>query len=54
VFEVQVGDNGRRFWCNGSMAQQANEFQELFTTFPDIQIEAKGDGLLAEILRQRK
>jgi uncharacterized Rossmann fold enzyme len=54
VFEVQVGDNGRRFWCNGSMAQQANEFQELFTTLLDIQIEAKGDGLIAEILRQRK
>lgn len=53
VFEVQVGE-GPKFWCNGAMAQQAKEFQELFTTFPDIQIQAKGDGLIAEILRQRK
>jgi uncharacterized Rossmann fold enzyme len=53
TFEVQVGDSGPRFWCNGALAQQANEFQELFPTFPGIQIEAKGDGLLAEIIRQR-
>jgi len=52
VFEVQCGD--KRFLCNGAMAQQANEFQDLFKTFPDIQIDAKGDGLIATILHERK
>lgn len=52
VVDVIVG--GRTFYCNGAMAQQANEFQELFRTFPGIQIEAKGDGLIAAILAERK
>lgn len=51
VVDVIVG--GRTFWCNGAMAQQANEFQELFKTFPGINIEAKGDGLIAAILAER-
>jgi hypothetical protein len=51
---IDVIVNGRTFYCNGAMAQQANEFQELFSTFPDIQIEAKGDGLIAAILEARK
>jgi hypothetical protein len=51
VIDVIVGD--RTFYCNGAMAQQANEFQELFATFPDMQIEAKGDGLIAAILEAR-
>lgn len=52
VVDVTVGD--RTFYCNGAMAQQAQEFQELFRTFPGIQIEAKGDGLIAAILEERK
>jgi hypothetical protein len=51
---VDVIVNGRTFYCNGAMAQQANEFQELFSTFPGIQIEAAGDGLIAAILEARK
>jgi hypothetical protein len=35
------------------MAQQANEFQLVFSVMPDITIEARGDGLIAEILRVR-
>jgi uncharacterized Rossmann fold enzyme len=54
TFEVQVGTNGRRFWCNGAMAQQANEFQDLFASLEGIQVEAKGAGLIAEILKKRK
>ena len=53
----KIGDvivNGRRFWTNGAMAQQANEFQDYYTVMPDIQIEAKGDGLIAEILKARR
>lgn len=51
---VDVIVNGRTFYCNGAMAQQAQEVQELFRTFPGIQIEAKGDGLLAAIFEARK
>lgn len=52
VIDVIVG--GKRFWCNGAMAQQANEFQHCHQTMPGIQIEAKGDGLIAAILKDRK
>lgn len=51
---VDVIVNGRTFYCNGAMAQQANEFQEIYQTFPGIEIEAKGDGLLAAIIEGRK
>lgn len=51
---VDVVVDGRTFWCNGAMAQQANEFQDYYQAMPDIQIEAKGDGLIAAILRARR
>lgn len=54
TFEVQVGASGRRFWCNGAMAQQGQEFQDLFSSLDGIQIEAKGNGLIAAILEERK
>jgi len=50
--DVIVG--GKRFWCNGALAQQAAEFQTLYEALPNITIEAKGDGLIAEIIKQRK
>jgi hypothetical protein len=37
-----------------AMAQQANEFQLIYSTMPDVQIEARGDGLIAEILKVRR
>lgn len=52
VIDVIVGD--RTFYCNGAMAQQANESQELVQTFPDIKLDFKGDGLLAAIWAERK
>lgn len=52
VTDVIVG--GRRFWCNGAMAQQASEFQMLYRYMPDLTIEAKGDGLLAAIIEERR
>ena len=52
VFDVIVG--GKRFWCNGALAQQATEFQMVYEGLPNITIEAKGDGLIAEILKQRR
>lgn len=51
---IDVIAAGRRFWCNGAMAQQAAEFQELYSHLPNITIEAKGDGLIAAIIAGRK
>lgn len=51
--EVIVG--GQRFSCNMAMAAQANEFQLVtYSLLPDIHIEAKGGGLIAAILDERK
>lgn len=52
IIDVIVG--GRRFLCNGALAQQATEFQKVYEGLPNITIEAKGDGLIAEILKQRR
>lgn len=45
--------NGRRFWCNGAMALQADEFQTYYQ-LPDLTMDVKGDGLLAAIVAERK
>jgi hypothetical protein len=43
------------FTCNMAMAAQANEFQLVtYSLLPDIHIEAKGGGLIAAILDERK
>lgn len=47
------GPTGKKFTCNMAMAQQANEFQKLFEVMPDLQVEAHGPGLIAEIMRVR-
>lgn len=54
TMDVYVGESRRKFVCNGAMAQQAKEFQMIFTVMPDITVEAKGDGLIAEILKVRR
>jgi hypothetical protein len=46
--------DGKRFWTNGAMAQQAHEFQDYYTAMPDLQIEVKGGGLIAAILDARR
>jgi hypothetical protein len=51
---IDVLVDGKRFWANGAMAQQANEFQDYYKVMPDLQIEAKGGGLIAAILEARK
>jgi hypothetical protein len=51
--DVICGD--RTFTCNMAMAAQANEFQTCtYGLMSDIHIEAKGDGLIAAILAERK
>ena len=52
ITDIIVG--GRRFWCNGAMAQQAIEFQHIYTSLPDINIYPKGDGLITAIINERK
>lgn len=47
------GPSGRKFNCSVPMAQQANEFQKLFDVMPDIKVDIKGPGLIAEIMRVR-
>ena len=51
---VDVIVDGRRFWCNAAMAQQAHEFQDYYTVMPDLKVDAKGDGLIAAILTARR
>jgi hypothetical protein len=52
VIDVIVG--GRTFYCNGAMAQQAQEVQELMNCLPGLHLDIKGDGLLAAIWAERK
>ena len=55
TIDVWVGcPSGRKFTCNMAMAQQANEFQKLFEVMPDLEVTAKGPGLIAEIMRVRQ
>ena len=44
---------GRAFWCNSWMAAQANEFME-WTKYlgPELELDIKGDGLIAWIVNQ--
>jgi uncharacterized Rossmann fold enzyme len=52
VIDVIVGD--KTFYCNGAMAQQAQEVQELMNTLEGIHIAVKGNGLIAAIWEERK
>ena len=47
------GPTGKKFNCNMAMAQQANEFQKIFEVMPDVTVDVKGPGLIAEIMRVR-
>ena len=56
TMDVYVGDGAekRKFTCNAAMAQQANEFQMIYAVMPDISVEAKGPGLIAAIIEERR
>lgn len=51
---IDVIVDGKRFWANGAMAQQASELQDYYKVMPDLHIEAKGKGLIAAILEARR
>ena len=55
TMDVYVGGpTGQKFTCNAAMAQQANEFQMVYAVMSDITIDAKGPGLIAAILEERR
>lgn len=45
---------GRRFISNYAMAQQAQDFQSCYQMLPGATFEAKGNGLIAAIIEERK
>ena len=53
TMDVYVGVERRKFTCNAAMAQQANEFQMIYSVMPDITVEAVGPGLIAAIIKER-
>jgi uncharacterized Rossmann fold enzyme len=56
TLDVYVGDgpDKRKFVCNAAMAQQANEFQMVYAVMNDITVDARGPGLIAAILEERR
>lgn len=52
IIDVIVG--GRTFWCNHAMAQQAQDFQQLYKVMSDMTVESFGDGLITAILAERR
>ena len=54
TMDVYVGEAKRKFTCNAAMAQQANEFQMVYAVMDDITIDARGPGLIAAILEERR
>lgn len=54
TIEVVVGGSHEKFTANIAMAQQAQDFQSLWTMMPDLSVEVRGGGLLAAILEERK
>lgn len=53
ISEVRAG-NGKTYYCNPSMALQAQHFQKYFDCIPDAQFYGFGDGLIQDIIRQRE
>lgn len=51
---VVLGNPPREFMCNAAMAAQAHDFQSIWDIMPELNIEVRGDGLLAEIVKQRQ
>lgn len=51
---IDVVVDGKRFFCNGALASQAMEFQQIMAMFKDLKVEIIGGGLLSAILDARK
>jgi hypothetical protein len=53
VIDVILPGSGKRFFCNGALASQAMEFQEVIGMFKDLKVKVRGGGLLAAIMEDR-
>lgn len=51
---IEIVCAGKHFITTPEMASQANEFQEIFATVPDIDIESHGEGIITTILEERR
>lgn len=52
---IQAGPNGKERVCDSSMASQANEFQSMtFGVMDGLKVKVVGDGLIADIMAERK
>ncbi len=50
---IDVIVDGKRFFCNGALASQATEFQQLLGSIKDIRVKIFGGGLLSAIMDAR-
>jgi uncharacterized Rossmann fold enzyme len=50
IIDVIVG--GKTFYCTGALAQQAQDFQQIYRVM-DVSIESVGDGLISAIIDER-
>jgi len=46
--------NEKEFYTNPEFAMQADEFQDVLESLPEVRVKAYGDGLIAEIMKVRK
>jgi hypothetical protein len=51
---IDVIIDGKRFFCNGALASQAMEFQQVISMFKDMRMTVFGGGLLAAIMEARE
>ena len=53
LLEVRIEPDGEPFYCNASMALQAEHFQTYYDYLPDATYEAYGHGLIQAIIKKR-
>jgi hypothetical protein len=52
--EIRIDQNGETFYCNASMALQAEHFQTYYDYLPDAQYYGFGHGLIQAIIKKRE
>ena len=52
--EIRIEQNGETFYCNASMALQAEHFQTYYDYLPDAQFYGFGHGLIQAIIKKRE
>jgi hypothetical protein len=54
VTEIRIDQEGETFYCNASMALQAEHFQTYYDYLPDAQYYGFGHGLIQAIIKKRE